>query len=194
MTPKTHDKPGKPRTVPKLLTLVGVMLVLSFASVPLYAWFRGATGYGGTTQSAAAAPDRILEQTVKVRFDGSLTEGMPWQIRPVQRTMDLRIGEVGLAFFEAHNPTDRPIAGNTTFNVFPFSAGSYFNKMDCFCFEPQVLEPGETVQLPVTFFVDPEMLEDPATKYVTAITLSYTFYETDLPEAYASLQAGPVNN
>ena len=177
-----------------LLTLVSAMLALSFASVPLYDWFCRVTGYGGTTQSATSAPEKTLDQTIKVRFDGSLTDNMPWEFKPVVRTMELKIGETGLAFYEAYNPTDRPIAGTATFNVFPFSAGSYFSKIDCFCFELQVLEPGETVQMPVTFFVDPEMLEDPEAKYVTAITLSYTFYETDLPEEYASLQTGPAKN
>ena len=194
MTTDTRHKPKKSRTVLMLLTLVSAMLALSFASVPLYDWFCRVTGYGGTTQSATSAPEKTLDQTIKVRFDGSLTDNMAWEFKPVVRTMELKIGETGLAFYEAYNPTDRPIAGTATFNVFPFSAGSYFSKIDCFCFELQVLEPGETVQMPVTFFVDPEMLEDPEAKYVTAITLSYTFYETDLPEEYASLQTGPAKN
>lgn len=184
----------KRSTAFKLVTLVSAMLALSFASVPLYDWFCRVTGWGGTTQAADRGSDVVLDRMVKIRFDGSLTDGMPWEFKPVVRTMDIRIGETGLAFYEATNPTDRPIAGTASFNVFPFSAGSYFSKIDCFCFEMQVLQPGETVQMPVTFFVDPEIMDDPEAKSVTAITLSYTFYETDLPEEYAELRPGGLNN
>jgi cytochrome c oxidase assembly protein subunit 11 len=102
--------------------------------------------------------------------------------------MELRIGETGLAFYEAHNPTDRPIAGSAVYNVFPSEAGGFFSKIQCFCFDEQVLEPGETVQMPVTFFVDPEIVTDDDAKFVHTITLSYTFYEIDLPEGYAALK------
>jgi hypothetical protein len=109
---------------------------------------------------------------------------MPWTFRPVEPHMDVRIGETGLAFYEAHNPTDRPVAGTASFNVAPFETGGYFVKIACFCFELQVLEPGETVLMPVTFFVDPEIVDDPETAGIPAITLSYTFHVTDLPEDY----------
>ena len=112
---------------------------------------------------------------------------MAWEFKPVEREMEVRIGETGLAFYEAHNPTDRPIAGQASYNVAPYSAGGYFQKIACFCFEEQVLQPGERVQMPVTFFVDPEIVEDLEAKYVHTITLSYTFYEIDLPEGYAAL-------
>lgn len=172
----------KRRTVVKLVALTAGMLALSFASVPLYDWFCRVTGYGGTTQAANAGSDVVLDRIMKVRFDGSLTDGMQWDFKPVVRTMELKIGETGLAFYEAHNPTNRPIAGTASFNVFPFAAGSYFSKIDCFCFELQVLQPGETVQMPVTFFVDPEIMEDVEARSIRSITLSYTFYQTDLPE------------
>jgi len=107
---------------------------------------------------------------------------MPWRCAPVERTMEVKIGETGLAFYEAHNPTDRPIAGTASYNVAPFAAGGFFTKIDCFCFNMQVLEPGETVEMPVTFYVDPEIVEDAEAKYVHTITLSYTFYETELPD------------
>ena len=107
---------------------------------------------------------------------------MAWEFKPVQREMTVRIGETGLAFYEAYNPTDRPIAGQASYNVFPFTAGGYFNKIACFCFTEQVLQPGERIQMPVTFFVDPEIVDDPDAKFVEEITLSYTFYEIDLPE------------
>lgn len=174
----------------RLLALVTTMLALSFAAVPFYDWFCRVTGFGGVTQSAETGSDTILDRTVEVRFDGSLDRNMAWDFKPVERTMTIRIGETGLAFYEAHNPTDRPIAGTASFNVYPFSAGAYFTKIDCFCFEMQVLQPGETVQMPVTFYVDPDITTDIEAKYVDAITLSYTFYETDIPSEQASLAVG----
>ncbi|MEM7439351.1 MAG: cytochrome c oxidase assembly protein [Pseudomonadota bacterium] len=183
----------KRRTVVKLLVLTGAMLTLSFASVPLYDWFCRVTGYGGTTQAAEAASDVVLDRVMKVRFDGSLTDDMQWDFKPVVRTMELKIGETGLAFYEAHNPTNRVIAGTASFNVFPFAAGSYFSKIDCFCFELQVLQPGETVQMPVTFFIDPEIMDDIEARSIKSITLSYTFYETDVPEEHASLSQPETN-
>jgi cytochrome c oxidase assembly protein subunit 11 len=180
---------GKHRTLAQTVALVVTMGSLSFAAVPFYDWFCRVTGYGGTPQVAEAAPDTILDQTVKVRFDASVEAGMPWEFKPVVRTMDIRIGETGLAFYEAHNPTDRVIAGTASFNVFPDTTGGYFNKIACFCFTEQILKPGETVQMPVTFFVDPAMIDDPDAAFVREITLSYTFHETPLTEEQAALYA-----
>jgi cytochrome c oxidase assembly protein subunit 11 len=179
---------GPNRTLAQLVGVVAMMTSLSFAAVPFYDWFCRTTGFGGTTSVADAGPATILDQTVKIRFDASLEQGMPWTFRPVVPSMDLRIGETGLAFYEAHNPTDRTVAGTASFNVFPYSAGGYFTKIECFCFTEQVLQPGETVQMPVTFYVDPEMVKDPDGKFVHEIVLSYTFHETPLPEEQAALQ------
>ena len=180
----SHKRPSlRPDLRRKAIPLVGVglgMAALAWASVPLYDLFCRVTGYGGTTQVAVEGADRVLERTVTVRFDASLNRNMPWTFRAAQSTMDVRIGETALAFYEAHNPTDRPIAGTASYNVAPFSVGSYFSKIDCFCFTEQVLQPGETVMMPVTFYVDPEMVEDAETEGVNTITLSYTFFETDL--------------
>ena len=178
------------RVVSRLVTLVVVMGALAWAAVPLYDWFCRVTGYGGQTQvaSGGAAP-KILDRTIKVRFDAGTARGMPWKFRPEVRVVELRIGETGLAFYEAHNPTDRPVAGTASYNVAPFSAGAHFVKIDCFCFEMQVLQPGQTVKMPVTFYVDPEIVEDQEAKHVRTITLSYTFHETDLPEAEAEQAA-----
>lgn len=178
---------GPRKTVFQTVSLVVVMGALAWASVPLYDWFCKVTGFGGTTNVAAAGAGEVLDQTIKIRFDGSLHSDMPWEFKPLARTMELRIGETGLAFYEAYNPTDRPIAGSASYNVFPYEAGAFFTKIQCFCFEEQVLEPGERVQMPVTFYVDPEIVTDRDAKYVHTITLSYTFYEIDLPEAYAGL-------
>ncbi|MHA6263665.1 cytochrome c oxidase assembly protein [Arenibacterium sp. CAU 1754] len=184
--------PGK--TVVQLVGVVVVMGGLAWASVPFYNWFCKVTGFGGVPAVAEAGSEQILDKTIKIRFDASLERDMPWTFKPVERTMELKIGETGLAFYEAHNPTDRPIAGSAAYNVFPYEAGGYFTKIQCFCFEEQVLEPGETVQMPVTFYVDPEIVNDMDAKYVHAITLSYTFYEIDLPEGYAALDGGEKTN
>ncbi len=163
---------------------------LGFASVPLYDWFCRVTGFGGTTNVADAGSDTVLDQTIKIRFDASLERDMPWQFTPMQREMEVRIGETGLAFYEAYNPTDRPIAGTASYNVAPFEAGGFFVKIDCFCFEMQVLQPGERVTMPVTFFVDPEIVERPRREIrAHDHAVSYTFHETDLPDDYAALPA-----
>ncbi|KAE9627313.1 cytochrome c oxidase assembly protein [Parasedimentitalea maritima] len=178
------------KTAAQLVGVVVVMGALAWASVPFYDWFCRVTGFGGTTGVATAGSDEILEKTIKVRFDGSKDRGMPWEFKPVVREMEIKIGETGLAFYEAYNPTDRPIAGQASYNVTPYAAGAFFEKIACFCFEEQVLQPGERVQMPVTFFVDPEIVDDRDGKYVHTITLSYTFYEIDLPEGYATLETG----
>ena len=113
---------------------------------------------------------------------------MPWTFKPVERSVEIRIGETGLAFYEAHNPTDRPVAGTASFNVYPYAAGGYFTKIECFCFTEQVLQPGETVLMPVSYFVDPAMVDDPEGQFVHEIVLSYTFHETPLPEEQAALE------
>jgi cytochrome c oxidase assembly protein subunit 11 len=178
---------GPNRTLVQLVAIVVTMGSLSFAAVPFYNWFCKVTGFAGTPGVATAGSDIILDQTVKVRFDASLEAGMPWEFKPVVPSMDLRIGETALAFFEAHNPTNRPVAGTASYNVFPYAAGGYFIKIACFCFEQQVLQPGETVQMPVSFYVDPEIVDDPEGTFVHEITLSYTFHETPLPEVQAAV-------
>ena len=180
---------GPQKTVAQTVSLVVLMGGMAWASVPFYDWFCRVTGFGGTTGISSVAPDDVLEQTIKVRFDASLHSDMDWDFKPEVHEMEMRIGETGLAFYEAHNPTDRPIAGQASYNVTPYQAGYFFNKIDCFCFEEQVLQPGETAMMPVSFYVDPEIVTDRDAKYVHTITLSYTFYEIDLPEGFAALDA-----
>lgn len=170
------------RTAAWLALVALVMVSLSFAAVPFYRWFCQTTGFGGTTSVAVSAPDQSLDQMITVRFDASLEAGMPWTFRPEQIEMKLRIGETGLAFYEAYNPTDRVVAGQATYNVTPDAAGLFFTKIDCFCFTEQVLQPGETALMPVSFFVDPSMVNDPDAQFVREIVLSYTFHESPLPE------------
>jgi cytochrome c oxidase assembly protein subunit 11 len=172
--------------------VVVTMGALSFAAVPFYDWFCRVTGYGGTPNVAESGAERVLDRTITVRFDANTASGMAWEFRPVQREMTLRIGETGLAYYEAYNPTDRVIAGTASFNVAPDQAGGYFSKIACFCFTEQVLQPGERVEMPVSFFVDPEMVDHPEAKFINHITLSYTFYETELPEAEQAALAAPA--
>ena len=180
---------GTNKTLVSLLSLVAFMGVASFAAVPFYNWFCKVTGYGGTTTSASTNTKEVLSKTIKIRFDGSKDANLEWNFTPLQQEIEIRIGETGLAFYEAFNPTDRPIAGQASYNVVPFAAGSYFTKIDCFCFQEQILEPGERVQMPVSFYVDPDIVEDREAKFVKSITLSYTFYEIDLPTEELALSS-----
>jgi cytochrome c oxidase assembly protein subunit 11 len=178
-----NQRPPRPDLRKKAIPLVAVVFgmgAMAWAAVPLYDAFCRVTGFGGTTQVATEGADRVLEQTVTVRFDASIERGMPWEFRPVQTAMQVQIGETALAFFEAYNPTDRVISGSASYNVSPFLVGGYFTKIDCFCFTEQVLQPGQRVTMPVTFYVDPEMVGDAETAAVNTITLSYTFFETEL--------------
>ena len=153
----------------------------AWASVPLYDWFCRVTGFGGATVTAESPGEEILDHTIKVRFDASLERGMPWDFRPADRVIEVRIGESVIAHYQASNPTDLPVAGTASYNVYPFSAGGYFVKVDCFCFEEQVLQPGESVMMPVSFYVDPDILNDREAASTESITLSYTFHRTELP-------------
>ncbi|MAQ35827.1 cytochrome c oxidase assembly protein [Thioclava sediminum] len=181
MTQRPADR-SNTRVLLSLLAVIVVMGAGAWAAVPFYNWFCKTTGYGGTTNTAEVLPDKVLDREILVRFDANVARGMPWEFKPVQTEMKLKIGQNGLAFYEAYNPTDHPIAGTASYNVSPDVAGYYFDKIQCFCFTEQVLQPGERVQMPVSFFVDPDIVEDADAKRIHAITLSYTFYETDLPE------------
>ncbi len=175
------------RIAVRLLGVVAVMLGLSFAAVPFYDWFCRVTGYGGTTAVAVAPSGPALDQVITVRFDANTAHDMPWEFRPTERTMQVRIGETALAFYQAYNPTDEAIAGTASYNVTPHQAGPFFAKIACFCFELQVLGPGERVEMPVSFFVDPEMLQDPDARGVHQITLSYTMHRSELPAETTAL-------
>jgi len=183
---------GPSRTAAQAAGVVLVMGSLAWASVPFYDWFCRVTGFGGATNVVDAGSDVILDQTIKVRFDASLERDMPWTFKPEIREMEIRIGETGLAFYEAHNPLDVPIAGQASYNVTPYEAGAFFDKIDCFCFTEQVLQPGETVMMPVSFFVDPAIVDDREGQYVHTITLSYTFYQIDTPEEYQQAALTPT--
>ena len=178
----------KKKTIFYLVFLVLFMASASFLSVPFYNWFCKVTGYGGATNVAQKESDIISDKIISVRFDASLEKGLEWEVKPVQRNMTLNLGETGLAFYEAYNPTDKPIAAQASFNVVPFSVGNFFNKIECFCFTEQILQPGEKIKMPVSFYVDPDLINNLESKNVTSVTLSYTFYEIDLPETASYLE------
>jgi cytochrome c oxidase assembly protein subunit 11 len=158
------------------------MLGLAYASVPLYRVFCQATGFGGTTQRAAAAPAKASDQTITVRFDANTSSSLDWSFHAVQPVMTIKIGEQSMAHYEATNLSDHVLTGSAIFNVTPPAAGLYFSKIQCFCFTEQTLKPGESADMPVVFFVDPDMLYDADAKGIKEITLSYTFYPVDKPK------------
>ena len=173
--------------------IVTFMVGLSFAAVPLYDLFCRVTGFGGTTQRSAAAPGAVGERHMTIRFNATTHPNLPWRFTPEQPSVTLRLGEEGLAFYSATNRSETPVTGVSTYNVTPEKVGRYFHKIACFCFDEQTLTPGERVDMPVTFWVDPKIAEDPSTRDITTITLSYNFFRTieDAKKAGALANAGP---
>jgi cytochrome c oxidase assembly protein subunit 11 len=176
-----------------LVVAVGSMLALAYAAVPLYEAFCKATGFGGTPIAAQEGDRPILKRTVAVRFDSNVDPNLPWRFEPVQREVKARLGEEKLVFFRARNVSQRPIVGTATYNVTPERVGGWFNKLQCFCFTEQVLQPGQSVDMPVLFFVDPDMAKDRRYDDVRTITLSYTFYEAKTERAKTLLGGAPAN-
>lgn len=155
------------------------MVGMSYAAVPLYQLFCQVTGFGGTPKIVAEGSVEVLERTVRVRFNADTDRNLPWNFKPVQSAVELKLGEQGLAYYEARNDSSEPVIGTATFNVTPLKAGQYFSKIECFCFTEQRLEPGESIDMPVAFYVDPRLNDDPGMADVTTITLSYTFYRVE---------------
>lgn len=178
------------------LAFFGGMVGMAYAAVPLYAMFCRITGYGGTTQRVEQYSDRVLDRKITVRFDANVSSGLPWDFRPAARDVTIRIGETAQAHYTATNLFATPTAGRATFNVTPEIAGSYFNKVECFCFTDTTLKPGETLDMPVVFYVDPDIADVPEMKNINTITLSYTFFPIaeDKPVAAApQAEAIPTN-
>lgn len=177
------------------LAVVAGMIGLSYAAVPLYQIFCQVTGFGGTTQVAEGPSAVVTDRVMTVRFDATIN-GIPWRFQPVERKVETRVGESMLAYYRAENVSDRPVTGTATFNVTPMKAGEYFNKIDCFCFVEQRLEPGQSVDMPVTFFIDPAIEQDRNLSDVKTITLSYTFFpvpddeEEETPRPVSDADAG----
>jgi cytochrome c oxidase assembly protein subunit 11 len=194
MTP-APDKRGNRRSDLKVaiacVAFFASMIGVTYASVPLYQLFCQITGYGGTTQKAEAAPANVLNRTITVRFDANVASGLPWEFQPKQREVTIRLGETADVAYFAKNIFTKPTRGKASFNVTPKLAGAYFNKLQCFCFTDTTLKPGETLDMPVQFFVDPEIIEEVDLKDIKTITLSYTFFPSidEEPVAAAAPQA-----
>jgi cytochrome c oxidase assembly protein subunit 11 len=180
-------RPRNVVTLVALWSLVAGMAGLTFAASDFYQWFCRVTGYGGTPQVAERAPARVLERTVTVRFNADTAPDLPWRFAPVQRQVTVRVGEETLAFYRAINAGRAPATGTATFNVTPAKAGPYFSKIECFCFAEQTLAPGESVEFPVSFFIDPAIAADRGLDDVGVITLSYTFFVSQRPTRLSGL-------
>ena len=197
MRQATTRSPGDKRngaTVVVLVSVVAGMVGLSFASVPLYRLFCQATGLGGTTQRAATAPARAAAELFTIRFDAETAPDLGWDFRPLQSAVTVHPGEQRQIFYRAVNNTAEPVTGSATYNVTPAKAGIYFDKLQCFCFSEQHLAAGESVNMPVVFFVDPDILTDPNTNDVRTITLSYTMFRAHQPARPAASAASPARS
>lgn len=182
LPPSPFDRDRRNRRTLVAMAGIGLaMLALGFASVPLYRIFCQTTGFGGTTQRAAADVKLtpMAGRTMSIRFDSNVQPGMPWEFRPEHRTDTVTVGARDMAIFIAKNLSDKPVTGTASFNVTPTQAGAYFTKIQCFCFTQQTLQPGEEVRMPVIYYVDPKILQDPDNKDTQQITLSYTFYPVE---------------
>ncbi len=159
-----------------LLLFVSCMVGVAYAAVPLYDLFCRVTGYGGTTQTAETSPVQVIDRKMTIRFDANVAGGLDWDFKPVTRPVTIKVGQTAEADYEVINLGKAPSAGTATFNVTPQAAGIYFNKLDCFCFTEQVVKAGESLKMPVVFFVDPDIDQDPNMAFIDTITLSYTFF------------------
>ena len=166
-----------------LVVFVGCMVGMAYAAVPLYQLFCQVTGYGGTTQAADIAPDEAIKRKITVRFDANVAGGLNWEFKAANKPITLKIGETAEAAYEVVNLSSAPTSGTSTFNVTPQAAGIYFNKLECFCFTEQTVEAGQSVSMPVIFFVDPDIDKDPNMASIDTITLSYTFFPMETEAA-----------
>jgi cytochrome c oxidase assembly protein subunit 11 len=191
----THRPRSDARVAVMCVSVVVAMLGLAYASVPLYRLFCQVTGFGGTTQRAERASDRVLDRMITVRFDANVAPGLPWTFEPVDRKVDVKIGETGFVTYRATNTSTRETTGSATFNVVPDQSGIFFNKLECFCFQEQTLKPGQSVDMPVQFFIDPTIADDKNTQQIKEITLSYTMHvqtPTAKPQAPPPVRTGAL--
>lgn len=187
--PKTDLAKKNARMGMSVFLVVLVMLGLAFASVPLYDLFCRVTGFDGTTQVSEALPDTVLDRQVVIKFNADTHKSLPWDFKPEMREISVKLGQKGLTAYHAKNNSDQTVVGSAVYNVTPFKAGKYFHKIECFCFGEQSLQAGEDVSMPVLFYVDPSMAEDPHMDDVKVITLSYNFYKSETKELDEALEA-----
>lgn len=191
-----QSTPRKPRNngavVFMCLAFVVGMGAASYAAVPLYRMFCQFTGYNGTTQRVEQASSVVLDRKMRVTFDANVAPGLEWEFKPVEREVNPRIGETIQVNFTAVNKSSEPQRGQAVFNVTPGEAGAYFNKVQCFCFNETVLKPGEKLEMPVVFYIDPEITKTVESKDIHTVTLSYTFYPKEGPKPLASDEGGTV--
>ena len=174
-----NNKQSSTKLALSIILIVVAMVMLTFASVPLYNLFCKVTGYGGTTKYSAVASSKVGTKLIKVRFDANVDRKLPWEFKPEQTEAVIRVGENNLVFYTAENKSDKPIVGTAIYNVTPHKAAIYFNKIQCFCFEEQLLKPKQKMIMPVSFFIDTDIENDPNLQDVDTITLSYIFYQVE---------------
>jgi cytochrome c oxidase assembly protein subunit 11 len=191
-TPEQKKERANGVIVASCLAFVVGMTGMAYAAVPLYDMFCRVTGYNGTTKRVEQASDVILDKKIKVTFDANIASDLPWSFKPVQREIELKIGETVQIEFEATNMAKKATTGQAVFNVTPMAAGAYFNKVECFCFTETTLQPGEDLKMPVVFFVDPEIVKAVETKGINTLTLSYTFYAREPSKPVAALTVKPA--
>lgn len=187
MGPPSNPHPLRARSRDLLVAFlcggfVALMVGAAYAAVPLYSWFCRSTGFGGTTQVAKSLPTRETGRTITVRFDSNVAEGLPWSFAPERNTLDVRLGQVVTVYYRVTNQAARVTIGQAGYNVSPPTVGLYFEKINCFCFSTQTMQPGETRDMAVVFYVDPKLANDSEQDKVRTITLSYTFYPVREPE------------
>ena len=187
MAEPTEPQPPRSRSRDLLVaflcgSFVALMVGVSFAAVPLYSWFCRSTGFGGTTQVAKSLPTRESTRTITVRFDSNVAAGLPWRFEPERNSIDVRLGQVVTVYYKVINDAARVTFGQAGYNVSPPSMGIFFEKINCFCFTEQTMQPGETRDMAVVFYVDPKLAKDSELDGVSTITLSYTFYPVREPE------------
>jgi cytochrome c oxidase assembly protein subunit 11 len=188
--PSASDRANK-RVAVMCASMAAGMVGLAYASVPLYAMFCQATGYNGTTQRATAPSSVVVDRKITVMFDANVNGNLPWTFEPVQRTIEVKLGETAMAFYRATNKSKHAVTGRAVYNVTPETAGIHFNKIACFCFTEQTLQAGESVEMPVTFFVDPALATDTDARAIKTIVLSYTFQQS-VAEPKPAAAAKPV--
>ncbi|WP_426125055.1 cytochrome c oxidase assembly protein [Pararhizobium sp. PWRC1-1] len=191
-TPEQKKERANGVIVASCLAFVVGMTGMAYAAVPLYDMFCRVTGYNGTTKRVEQASEIILDKKIKVTFDANIASDLPWSFKPVQREIELKIGETVQIEFEATNMAKKATTGQAVFNVTPMAAGAYFNKVECFCFTETTLQPGEDMKMPVVFFIDPEIVKAVETRGINTLTLSYTFYAREPSKPVAALTVKPA--